>query len=177
MQDKENMPYNLALERRVRDFATVDINVIAGQQDNPQRYDAIEAIDFFTRNYTEAELYDLILKANITDDNYLAGRLWVINNKRYRYDVLTKKESLDIETILKECLNENDIKGLFLNTFNKYAPELFNEMRNAIQSKNIGKAMSISRKLSYLAARNIYFDMNKELNFGKGRVRKIKDAA
>ena len=94
------MNYHLVLEARPGDFMPVDIKLIC--EDAPYNYKTIEEIDSFTKKYSEEEIMIMITDSNIVPFNYLEGKLQIINDNKYRYEVLYKTTSFSIDTFFTD---------------------------------------------------------------------------
>jgi len=147
------MKYNLVLEARPGDFMPIDINVLAKNSEN---YNFLENIDAFTIKYSTFELIEMIKSVNIVPDEYLNGHLWVINDNKYRYKVLTKNRAVSLDLFLKDNILDKQKMNKFLNIFNKYAKEKQELMKKSIQERDIKSILALLFSLPYENVRNIY---------------------
>lgn len=150
-----NVSYHLVLESRPGDFMPIDINLLQNSYQN-YNYSSIENIDNFTKNYTKQELFKMITDSNIVPNSYLKGNLKVINDNRYRYQLLSKDHLFALDTFLKNNINNKERMNHFLNIYFKYSFGNKEEMITAIKNKNINKAIFLLLNLPYLYIRSIY---------------------
>lgn len=146
--------YHLVLENRANEFIPIDINILLNNE-KPKDYTFIEAIDQFTLKYTEEQLRDLIVRNNIIPLQNIRGTIVIINDNRYRYEVVYKDKIISIEDFLKENIDNGRIMNKFINIYQKYSKENTIEMKDAIKEKNITMILNIVSKLEYVDIRSI----------------------
>ena len=83
--------YYLVVEARPKEFMPIDINILLKSNMN---FSGIEIIDSFTKEYTYDELMNMIIQNNLLPNSFLNGKLYVINDKKFRFKVLTKDDNL-----------------------------------------------------------------------------------
>lgn len=158
--DKKDV-YYLVVEARPKEFMPIDINIL--EKTYGYQYNSIENIDMFTKKYTYEEIMNLILINNLLPENFLNGSLCIINDKNFRFKVLTKEDNLSIDEFFIENVNDKIIMNKFYNIFLKYVKEdeLINEMKVYINAKNIVGILNVLYKTSYINLRTIYFYIEK----------------
>ena len=157
-----NSIYHLVLENRPGEFMVVDIAVLLNDFRRIS-YEMIENIDAFTIKYDEEELYELIKRSNLVPEKYLSGKLHIINEKKYRFPIMSKDTTFNLNEFFINNIDNKQIMNKFLNIFNKYAPASFNDMNKAVQTKNIKLITFIYSWVSYINHRIIYFYIFNEL--------------
>lgn len=148
------MNYHLVLEARPGDFMPIDIKLL--YKGKSFGYRTIEEIDSFTKKYTENDLMTMIGDNNIVPFNYLGGKLQIINDNRYRYDVLYKTTTFSLDDFFASNIANKQIMNKFLNVYAKSSEASVNDMKQAIKSQNISDILNLLFKLPYLDVRNIY---------------------
>lgn len=147
--------YMLVLELRPNDFMPISINVLVNN--NGVSFDTIEGIDSFTSGYTEKEIIEMIKYENIVPLEYLNGELKVINNRRYRFKLLTKEINFSLENFVSGNINDKIVMNRFINIVCKYDKLYFNDMKYAVKNRDVMGIFNVFAKYSYLIQRNIYF--------------------
>ncbi len=164
--------YYLVVEARPKEFMPIDINILLKSNMN---FSSIQIIDSFTKNYSEEELMNMIIQNNLLPDGFLNGKLYVINDKKFRFKVLTRDDNLLFDEFLLNNIQDKLVMNKFYNIFLKYVKneEIINMMKKALKEKSINQVLSILCKLDYLIVRNIYVYVEK-INYEKEekRVRK-----
>lgn len=148
------MNYHLVLETRPGDFMPIDIKLIYA--DASYNYKAIEEIDSFTKKFTKEEIMIMITDSNTVPFEYLKGDLKVINDNKYRYDVLYKTTDFSLDTFFERYISDKQMMNKFLNVYLKSKDIKKDEMKEAILNKNIEMVLKLLFELSYLDVRNIY---------------------
>ena len=74
--------YYLVVEARPKEFMPIDINILLKSNMN---FSNIEIIDSFTKEYTYDELMNMIIQNNLLPNSFLNGKLYVINDKKFRF--------------------------------------------------------------------------------------------
>lgn len=149
------MNYFLVLEKRPKDFMPINISIIT--QDNRANYTSLEGIDEFTRRYNEDEIKNLIKENNLVTDDYLEGKLWVINENKYRFRVFTKDINMSLDTFLLKNINNKQIMNKFVNIYFKYTKVNIDIIKEAIKKGEVNIILQILFTLDYEIIRNIYF--------------------
>lgn len=152
--------YYLVVEARPKEFMPIDINILLKSNMN---FSSIEIIDSFTKEYTYEELMNMIIQNNLLPDSFLNGKLYVINDKRFRFKVLTKDDNLLLDDFLINNIEDRLMMNKFYNIFLKYVKdeELINMMKSAMSLKDIQKILDVLCKLNYLDLRMIYVYIEK----------------
>ncbi len=148
--------YTLVLEKRPNDFMPIDINLLVNNIGMNDFYQ-IEKIDEFTKKYTKDEIYDLIKRANVVTEDYLNGKLEIINNKKYRFPILTKDINWSIDDFFKKYINDKQVMNKFINIYQKYSNNNIETLKEAIKEHDINIILKILFSLTYINVRNIYF--------------------
>lgn len=155
--DNENKTlYYLVVEARPKEFMPIDINILEGTSN--KFYNSLEIIDMFTKKYSYDEIMKMILENNLLPINYLNGSLCVINNKKYRFQLLTKDDNMSIDLFFINNINDKQIMNKFYNIFLKYVKdeETISKLKNYLIEKNIESILEILYSLSYEKIRSIY---------------------
>lgn len=152
---ESNAVYHLVLEARPGDFMPIDINLLLNNA-LPLNYNTLNAIDEFTKKYSEKEILQMIESNNIVSENYLRGKLKIINDNKYRYLVMTSDLNFSIDTFFSEYITNKRMMNKFLNIYIKYCSETKEEMKKALNNENIYEVLKILFNNSYEQVRNIY---------------------
>lgn len=152
---QNNVTYHLVLEARPGDFMPIDINLLLNNT-MPINYTSLNEIDEFTKKYTEKEIFEMIKKSNIVPDQYLTGKLEIINDNKYRYMVMTSDLNFALDTFIAEYIVDKQVMNRFLNIYIKYCKETKEEMKNAISSGNVYGVLDLLFCNNYENIRNIY---------------------
>ena len=152
--------YYLVVEARPKEFMPIDINILLKSNMN---FSSIEIIDSFTKEYMYEELMNMIIQNNLLPDSFLNGKLYVINDKRFRFKVLTKDDNLLLDDFFINNIEDRLMMNKFYNIFLKYVKdeELINMMKSAMSLKDIQKILDVLCKLNYLDLRMIYVYIEK----------------
>lgn len=156
------MDYHLVIEYLPGDFMPIDINVLTN--DYEKKYNNLDTIDAFTKKYTINELFDMIEEANLVPSKYLDGGLEIINNRKYRYPIISKDTSFSLDLFLSQNISNGRMMNKFLNIFLKYDKNHKDEMQKAIDSGNIYEVLNLIFELPYEKVRNIYTYMLQNSN-------------
>ena len=148
------MGYHLVLENRPNDFMPIDINIIA--KGKSYGFKSIEEIDSFTKKYSKEDIMVMITDSNIVPYDYLNGKLQIINDNKYRYDVLYKTTTFSLDDFFTNNIANKRIMNKFLNIYLKCNESSSEEMKSAIKKENISEILDLIFKLPYLDVRNIY---------------------
>ena len=148
------MGYHLVLEYRPNDFMPIDINIISN--DKSYGFKSIEEIDSFTKKYSKEDIMIMISDSNIVPYDYLNGKLKIINDNKYRYDVLYKTTTFSLDDFFNQNIANKQIMNKFLNIYLKSNDANAESMKKAIKKQNIYEILNLVFKLSYLDVRNIY---------------------
>ena len=120
--DNENKTlYYLVVEARPREFMPIDINILEGTSN--KFYNSLELIDMFTKKYSYEEIMKMVLENNLLPINFLNGSLCIINNKNYRFQLLTKDNNMSLDDFFFNNINDKQIMNKFYNIFLKYVKE------------------------------------------------------
>ncbi len=152
--------YYLVVEARPKEFMPIDINILLKSNMN---FSSIEIIDSFTKEYTYEELMNMIIQNNLLPDSFLNGKLYVINDKKFRFKVLTKDDNLLLDDFFINNIEDKLMMNKFYNIFLKYVKdeEIINMMKSAMALKDVQKLLDILCKVSYLDLRMIYVYIEK----------------
>lgn len=152
--------YYLVVEARPKEFMPIDINILLKSNID---FSNIEIIDSFTKEYTYEELMNMIIQNNLLPDSFLNGKLYVINDKRFRFEVLTKDDNLLLDDFFINNIEDRLMMNKFYNIFLKYVKDekLINMMKSAMSLKDIQKILDVLCKLNYLDLRMIYVYIEK----------------
>ena len=152
--------YYLVVEARPKEFMPIDINILLKSNMN---FSSIEIIDSFTKEYTYEELMNMIIKNNLLPDSFLNGKLYVINDKKFRFKVLTKDDNLLLDDFFINNIDDKLLMNKFYNIFLKYVKdeEIINMMKSAMALKDTQKILDALCKVSYLDLRMIYVYIEK----------------
>ena len=152
--------YYLVVEARPKEFMPIDINILLKSNMN---FSSIEIIDSFTKEYTYEELMNMIIQNNLLPDSFLNGKLYVINDKKFRFKVLTKDDNLLLDDFFINNIDDKLLMNKFYNIFLKYVKdeEVINMMKSTMALKDVQKLLDILCKVSYLDLRMIYVYIEK----------------
>ena len=148
------MGYHLVLENRPNDFMPIDISIISN--DKSYGFKSIEEIDSFTKKYSKEDIMMMISDNNIVPYDYLSGKLKIINDNKYRYDVLYKTTTFSLDDFFANNINNKQIMNKFLNIYLKSSKASADNMKKAIKKQDLSKILDLVFKLPYLDVRNIY---------------------
>ena len=113
------MNYFLVLEKRPKDFMPINIGILT--KDDLHNFTSLQSIDDFTRKYLEEDIKKMIKDNNLVTEDYLEGKLWVINENKYRYKLFTKDVNMSLDTFLLENIDNKQIMNKFTNIYLKYS--------------------------------------------------------
>lgn len=150
------MNYHLVIEYRPGDFMPVDINILLNV---PSGYNfcMIENIDMFTKKYTLIDLMKMIKEANIVPEKYLNGSLTIINDNKYRYEVLTlDNNKFALDEFIKENINDKQIMNKIVNIYQKYSDKNIETLKMGVKNTDYNLVLSIIFALEYINIRSIY---------------------
>lgn len=152
--------YYLVVEARPKEFMPIDINILLKSNMN---FSSIEIIDSFTKEYTYEELMNMIIQNNLLPDSFLNGKLYVINDKKFRFKVLTKDDNLLLDDFFINNIEDKLMMNKFYNIFLKYVKdeEIISMMKRAMPLKDTQKILDVLCKVSYLDLRMIYVYIEK----------------
>lgn len=164
--------YYLVVEARPKEFMPIDINILLKSNMN---FSSIEIIDSFTKEYTYDELMNMIIQNNLLPNSFLNGKLYVINDKKFRFKVLTKDDNLLLDDFFINNIEDKLMMNKFYNIFLKYVKDedIINMMKRAISEKSINDILNVLCKIDYLSLRNIYVYIEK-INITKEEKRILK---
>ena len=164
--------YYLVVEARPKEFMPIDINILLKSNMN---FSSIEIIDSFTKEYTYDELMNMIIQNNLLPNSFLNGKLYIINDKKFRFKVLTKDDNLLLDDFFINNIEDKLIMNKFYNIFLKYVKDedIINMMKRAISEKFINDILNVLCKIDYLSLRNIYVYIEK-INITKEEKRILK---
>lgn len=149
----KNSNYYLVLEYRHGDFMPIDINLLNKSNIN---FNEIKSIDNFTKKYSKEEIIDLIKENNLVPKEYLNGDLLIINDKKYRYQLLTKNDSFALDTFIIDNISNKVVMNKLVNIYQKYTKENIDLLKKTINSQNIKDTLDVLLSLDYEILRNIY---------------------
>ena len=153
------MPY-LVVEKRNNDYAFIDISIF-----NAATYQSFSSLDNILKNYTEEEIKDIIIKANIVPDVDIKDKRLLIKYGNYKLPIYTKdiSESFNIYDYIRDNFDSKEKKNLF---YNKIA-SFFKNDENAEEKKatfkyiiDYGTVDDFYRSLDmldYVEFRELYF--------------------
>lgn len=164
--------YYLVVEARPKEFMPIDINILLKSNMN---FSSIEIIDSFTKEYTYDELMNMIIQNNLLPNSFLNGKMYVINDKKFRFKVLTKDDNLLLDDFFINNIEDKLMMNKFYNIFLKYVKDedIINMMKRAISEKSINDILNVLCKVDYLSLRNIYVYIEK-INITKEEKRILK---
>lgn len=164
--------YYLVVEARPKEFMPIDINILLKSNMN---FSSIEIIDSFTKEYTYDELMNMIIQNNLLPNSFLNGKLYIINDKKFRFKVLTKDDNLLLDDFFINNIEDKLMMNKFYNIFLKYVKDedIINMMKRAISEKSINDILNVLCKIDYLSLRNIYVYIEK-INITKEEKRILK---
>lgn len=164
--------YYLVAEARPKEFMPIDINILLKSNMN---FSSIEIIDSFTKEYTYDELMNMIIQNNLLPNSFLNGKLYVINDKKFRFKILTKDDNLLLDDFFINNIEDKLMMNKFYNIFLKYVKDedIINMMKRAISEKSINDILNVLCKVDYLSLRNIYVYIEK-INITKEEKRILK---
>lgn len=164
--------YYLVVEARPKEFMPIDINILLKSNMN---FSSIEIIDSFTKEYTYDELMNMIIQNNLLPNSFLNGKMYVINDKKFRFKVLTKDDNLLLDDFFINNIEDKLMMNKFYNIFLKYVKDedIINMMKRAISGKSINDILNVLCKVDYLSLRNIYVYIEK-INITKEEKRILK---
>ncbi|MBR4231361.1 MAG: hypothetical protein IKR74_04335 [Bacilli bacterium] len=148
------MGYHLVLENRPNDFMPIDISIISN--DKSYGFKSIEEIDSFTKKYSKEDIMVMISDNNIVPYDYLSGTLRIINDNKYRYDVLYNTTTFSLDDFFASNITNKQIMNKFLNIYLKSNKANADNMKKAIKEQDLSKILDLVFKLPYLDVRNIY---------------------
>lgn len=177
----ESVKYYLVLENRPGDYNIIEINRIPGYENYPTG--SIEAIDNFTKKYTETELRDLIIENNIVRDAYVNGAFRIVSDFKKTLLPLTKERmdiikdfiasSDEIERSLKDKLYGYYKKILEIFFENDVVAIKLKEFKQALNANNKEEIFFLLGKIPYYKGREIYFMLWKELMVRRETISRI----
>ena len=132
----------------------IDISIISN--DKSYGFKSIEEIDNFTKKYSKEDIMVMISDNNIVPYDYLSGNLKIINDNKYRYDVLYKTTTFSLDDFFAKNITNKQIMNKFLNIYLKSNKANADSMKNAIKKQNLSEILDLVFKLPYLDVRNIY---------------------
>jgi len=147
--------YHLVLEARPKEFMPIDINLLLGNKEK-ESYTSLMEIDKFTKKFTKEEIFIMIKDVNIVSDNYLNGTLDIINDHKYRFGVITKDDEFSLDTFFEKYFDDKIIMNKFYNVYIKYCSSTKDEMKSALEEKNLNKVLNVLFNNSYENVRCIY---------------------
>ena len=161
MDNENKVLYYLVVEARPREFMPIDINILEGTSN--KFYNSLELIDMFTKKYSYEEIMKMVLENNLLPLNYLNGSLCIINNKNYRFQLLTKDNNMSIDEFFFNNINDKQIMNKFYNIFLKYVKddEIITKLKKYLIEKNIVGILEILYSLNYEKIRSIYLYLEK----------------
>ena len=164
--------YYLVVEARPKEFMPIDINILLKSNMN---FSSIEIIVSFTKEYTYDELMNMIIQNNLLPNSFLNGKMYVINDKKFRFKVLTKDDNLLLDDFFINNIEDKLMMNKFYNIFLKYVKDedIINMMKRAISGKSINDILNVLCKVDYLSLRNIYVYIEK-INITKEEKRILK---
>ena len=164
--------YYLVVEARPKEFMPIDINILLKSNMN---FSSIEIIDSCTKEYTYDELMNMIIQNNLLPNSFLNGKLYVINDKKFRFKILTKDDNLLLDDFFINNIEDKLMMNKFYNIFLKYVKDedIINMMKRAISEKSINDILNVLCKIDYLSLRNIYVYIEK-INITKEEKRILK---
>ena len=148
------MGYHLVLEYRPNDFMPIDISIISN--DKSYGFKSIEEIDSFTKKYSKEDIMVMISDNNIVPYDYLSGKLLIINDNKYRYDVLYKTTTFSLDDFFVKNISNKQTMNKFLNIYLKSDEANADSMKKAIKKQNLSEVLDLVFRLPYLDVRNIY---------------------
>ncbi|MDD5865306.1 MAG: hypothetical protein PUD07_02290 [bacterium] len=160
MDNENKVLYYLVVEARPREFMPIDINILEGTNNF---YNSLELIDMFTKKYSYEEIMKMVLENNLLPINFLNGSLCIINNKNYRFQLLTKDNNMSLDDFFFNNINDKQIMNKFYNIFLKYVKddEIIIELKKYLIEKNIVGILEILYSLNYEKIRSIYLYLEK----------------
>ena len=182
---EENVNYYLIIEKQPFNYMTIDISLL----DIGYKYDftKIENIDTFTKAYTYEEIMNSIKRANIITEDYLEGKLHVIevvnNNNKYlhKYEVLTEDLNMDIKVFIEKSIKNKNIMNSILQKYKNLIidEDSINRFKKYIKEENTNKVLYELMEMPYISARQLFFYINEKLNLEKEKqkVLSLKNAA
>ncbi len=175
--ENEVSKYYLVLEYRPGDFMPIDINILNGNR-FAKDYTILQNIDNFTKDYSEFDLREMIRINNLVPNNYLSGKLHIINQNHYRFPLFSKEELYSLPNFLVDYIDNKQVMNKFMNIYLKYNKESLINMKHAIITKNVNGILSLLGNLSYEQIRAIYMYINKNvLVLEKRRILENENAA
>ena len=117
----------------------------------------------------------MIIQNNLLPNSFLNGKLYVINDKKFRFKVLTKDDNLLLDDFFINNIEDKLMMNKFYNIFLKYVKDedIINMMKRAISEKSINDILNVLCKVDYLSLRNIYVYIEK-INITKEEKRILK---
>ena len=160
MDNENKVLYYLVVEARPREFMPIDINILEGTNNF---YNSLELIDMFTKKYSYEEIMKMVLENNLLPINFLNGSLCIINNKNYRFQLLTKDNNMSLDDFFFNNINDKQIMNKFYNIFLKYVKEedTILKLKKYLIEKNIVGILEILYSLNYEKIRTIYLYLEK----------------
>ncbi len=158
--------YFLILEKRPGDFMPIDISLLSMGFNSLNN---IELIDKYTEVFLKEELIDNIKKANIVTDDYLNGKLYIIDEKKNKYPVVFKKTffNFDVIEFIYYNIENKDLMNTIYNLYQKNAKNNLeidvNDFKVAIENKDIAKIIFHLQMLPYIKLRCIKFYIKEKL--------------
>lgn len=148
--------YNLVLEALPGDFMPIDINLLVNNK-YPLNFSKLENIDAWSKKYTMDEIINKIKDTNIVEEKYLRGNLSIINERKYRFPVMTKDDIFQLDTFLYSKINDKQLMNKVINIYQKYEKKNVDELKQAIKDQDAALALNIILSLPYEKIRNIYY--------------------
>lgn len=150
-----NNKYNLVLEALPGDFMPIDINLLVNNK-YPLNFSSIENIDAWTKRYTKEEIMDKIISTNIVEEKYLHGKLCIINEKKYRFPLISKDDTFTLDRFIYNNINNKQVMNKLVNIYQKYEKDNIEYLKEAIKDKDISNVLNVILSLPYEKTRNIY---------------------
>lgn len=181
-----NTKYYLVIEKRHGDFLNIDIFLLGNFLKD---YTKLENIDDFTMKLNTEDIIDTIRLTNIVPEEYLEGKLLIIDNFKRTYKVITKDllNNFELRSFIENNIKNKNlmnriktkIDDLINNKLNNMIDGyvIFNsiEFKDAIDKEDTHKILDIISRLPYIELRQLIIyiceNLNNKKEINKGLLR------
>ena len=154
--------YHIVFEKKPGDFMPVDIKYLTGN--NYSKYGSLQELDFFTKSFTESKLREAIALSNTIPSDYLNGTLKIINDNKYRYEILYQDNTFALDEFLLKNIDNKVKMNKLVNIYMKYSKDNIDTLKMAIKLKDVREVLDIIFSLKYEQIRSIYIYASKHID-------------
>lgn len=156
MEDK----YYLAVETKPNNYFPIDLLNLSIS--NFKTIESLELLDAFTSKFTEEEIMNAIIEANLLEVNKNMPIILIYNEKNVirKVPVLTKDNYYDMwEYIKNNYQDKNFLNKLYNFLNNKVDKDLIKDLKKVEEFKEL---LKIINELPYKIQRKLYFYLNEK---------------